>query len=222
MDNKPGKIRSFTDLDAWKEGHKLVLEIYEITRKFPKEEIFGLINQLRRAVVSFTSNIAEGFSRNSFKEKLNFYPMALGSLTEVQNQLIIAKDVDYVTEEEFNKIARRTVKISKITNGLIKKSKSIIRNSCFIIPFVNTARAGIITGAPKISTVLLNALNFLLQIFGFLAIIGIIISGLLYLTAAGNERQIEKAKKAFSYSAIGIIVALGGMIIIKTLVKMIA
>lgn len=87
---------------------------------------------------------------------------------------------------------------------------------------VKTASAGIITDAPKISTVLLNALNFLLQIFGFFAIIGIIISGFLYLTAAGNERQIQKAKKAFSYSAIGIIVALGGMIIIKTLVEMIA
>jgi four helix bundle protein len=123
------KIRSFTDLNAWKEGHKLVLEVYKITQKFPREEQFGLINQLRRAVVSFTSNIAEGFSRNSYKEKMQFYSMALGSLTEVQNQLLVARDVGYLSEEEFDKIAETAVIISKITNGLIKKSKSIIHTS---------------------------------------------------------------------------------------------
>lgn len=129
MEKQISKIKSFTDLDAWKEGHRLVLEIYKITKKFPKEEIFGLTNQLRRAAVSFTSNIAEGFSRNFYKEKSQFYSMALGSLTEIQNQLLVAKDIGYITKDEFNKIANQTVKISKITNGLIKKSKSKIPNS---------------------------------------------------------------------------------------------
>ncbi|PJA00383.1 hypothetical protein COX75_02560 [bacterium (Candidatus Gribaldobacteria) CG_4_10_14_0_2_um_filter_33_15] len=123
------KIRSFTDLNAWREGHKLVLDIYKITQKFPKEEMFGLTIQLRRAGVSFTSNIAEGFSRNSYKEKLQFYSMALGSLTEIQNQLLVAKDIGYITKETFDKIAEQTIVINKITNGLIKKSKSIIHNS---------------------------------------------------------------------------------------------
>lgn len=121
-----GKIKSFTDLDAWKEGHKLVLDIYKLTRKFPQEELFGLTSQLRRAGVSFTSNIAEGFSRNSYKEKLHFYYMALGSLTEVQNQLLVARDIGYMIKEEFDKIAEQTVKISKITNSLIKKTKFTI------------------------------------------------------------------------------------------------
>lgn len=80
--NNGNKIQSFTDLNAWKEGHKLALIIYEITNKFPKEEIFGLSNQLRRAVVSITSNIAEGFSRQSYKEKAHFYFTSLGSTTE--------------------------------------------------------------------------------------------------------------------------------------------
>jgi len=117
------------DLDAWKEGHRLVLEIYQITKKFPREELFGLTNQLRRAAVSFTSNIAEGFSRNSYKEKLQFYSTALGSLTEIQNQLLISRDIGYLEKEEYNNLIRHTIKISKITNGLIKKSKSLIPNS---------------------------------------------------------------------------------------------
>ena len=127
MDNN--KIKSFTDLRAWQEGHKLVLIIYDITKQFPKEEIFGLTNQLRRAIVSFTSNIAEGFSRQSYKDKVKFYSMFLGSLTEVQNQLLIAKDIKYISQEDFNKIAQQTIEVSKITNGLIKKSKTLIRNS---------------------------------------------------------------------------------------------
>jgi len=129
MNRESGKIKSFMDLDAWKEGHKLVLEIYQITKKFPREELFGLTNQLRRAAVSFTSNIAEGFSRNSYKEKLQFYSMALGSLTEIQNQLLISRDIGYLEKEEYNNLIRQTIKISKITNGLIKKSKSLIPNS---------------------------------------------------------------------------------------------
>lgn len=123
------KIKTFTDLNAWKEGHKLVLEIYTITKKFPKEEIFGLTIQLRRASVSVTSNIAEGFSRNSYKEKLNFYSISLGSLTEVQNQLLIARDIKYIEMNEFKKIAESTVVVSKLINGLIKSTKSIIHNS---------------------------------------------------------------------------------------------
>src|SRR3989338_4291068 len=125
MNQELGKkpIRSFTDLDAWKEGHRLVLAIYSVTKNFPKEEQFGLTNQLRRAAVSITSNIAEGFSRNSFLEKVQFYSTALGSTTETQNQLLIARDVNYLSAGKFQEIALQTVKVNKIINGLIKKSK---------------------------------------------------------------------------------------------------
>ena len=118
-------IKTFTDLDAWKEGHKLVLMIYNLTRIFPKEETFGLTIQMKRSAVSITSNIAEGFSRRSFKEKLYFYAISQGSVTELQNQLIIAKDVSYIKkDEEYQKLFAQSILVHKIINGLIKSTKS--------------------------------------------------------------------------------------------------
>lgn len=112
------------DLNAWKEGHRLVLNIYKITKEFPREETFGLISQMRRCAVSITSNIAEGFSRQSYKEKSRFYSISQGSVTELQNQLLIAKDVGYITEDEFKKNAEQSVTVHKIINGLIKSSRA--------------------------------------------------------------------------------------------------
>ena len=80
------KITSITDLKGWDKGHELVLIIYKLTEKYPKEEIFGLTNQSRRCAVSITSNIAEGFSRSTWKDKMHFYGISQGSLTELQNQ----------------------------------------------------------------------------------------------------------------------------------------
>lgn len=118
------KIRSFTDLNAWKEAHRLVIIIYKTTKQFPKDELFGLTNQIRRAVVSITSNIAEGFSRNTFRDKTQFYSIALGSLTEVQNQLLVARDVGYIDNKIFQEIGGQTVTVSKLCNGLLKSNRS--------------------------------------------------------------------------------------------------
>ena len=126
--NNDEKIRTFTDLYAWQEAHKLVLMIYKTTKEFPKEELFGLVSKIRRAVVSITSNIAEGFSRQSYKEKIQFYSMAQGSNTEVQNQLLIAKDIDYISQENFKEIVEQSTTVHKLLNGLIKKSKSILNS----------------------------------------------------------------------------------------------
>ena len=116
-------IKSFTELIAWKEGHKLVLMIYEMTKRFPPEEKFGLTNQLRRAIISFTSNIAEGFSRNTSKEKVQFYYTALGSLTEVLNQIIASKDLGYLSNQDYILVERQLIVSSKLINGLIKSAK---------------------------------------------------------------------------------------------------
>ena len=90
-------IKSFTDLIVWQKEHALVLEIYKITSFFPKEELYGLTSQIKRAIISVTSNIAEGFVRHSKKEKVQFYYVSLGSITEVQNHLIIARDLHFIT-----------------------------------------------------------------------------------------------------------------------------
>lgn len=114
------KIQSFTDLIVWRKGHWLVVELYKITAMFPRSETYALVDQIRRCVVSITSNIAEGFSRRGRKEKMQFYFMALGSLTELQNLLVVARDVGYLTSEDFQKFAEKTVELSKMLNGLIK------------------------------------------------------------------------------------------------------
>lgn len=119
------KINSFTDLIVWREGHKLVLQIYKITKRFPKEEMYSLTNQMKRAAVSITSNIAEGFGRQTYKEKAQFYFIAQGSLIELKNQLLIARDIDYIEKKDFSKSAKQSNKVHKLLSGLIKKTKTL-------------------------------------------------------------------------------------------------
>lgn len=121
---KPPAIRSFHDLIVWKEGHVLVLAIYKETTLFPGTETFGLVSQLRRAAVSVTSNIAEGFRKRSRKEKQKFYCIAMGSLTEIQNQLLIAHDVGYLPKQSFNYLIEQTIKTERILTGLIRSAQT--------------------------------------------------------------------------------------------------
>ena len=123
MNNDENKIRKFTDLYAWQEGHKLVLMVYKNTEKFPNKERYGITDQMRRAAVSLTSNIAEGFSRRTSKEKNRFYCIAQASLVELQNQFIISRDVNYLTESDFKIIADQSVTTNKLLSGLLKATK---------------------------------------------------------------------------------------------------
>ncbi len=118
------KIRNFYDLNAWKEAHKLVLTIYKISKLFPKEELFALTNQIQLASISITSNIAEGFGRETIKDKTHFYTIALGSLNEAYAQVITAKDLGYIKNDDWNNVEEQIIITSKILAGLIKKSKS--------------------------------------------------------------------------------------------------
>jgi len=123
MEYRNNKIKNFTDINTWKEGHKLVLGVYEALKAFPKEEKYALSDQMRRCAVSITSNIAEGFSRQGKKEKLQFYYMSKGSLTELQNQLLIARDVGYLNSNTFKKLADQTVVVGKLLSGLIRSTR---------------------------------------------------------------------------------------------------
>lgn len=91
------KSKSYRDLIIWQKSHYLVLEVYKITKLFPKDELFGLTSQLRRAVISVPANIAEGFARTGVKDKLRFYNIAKGSLNEVNYYLLLSKDLNYVS-----------------------------------------------------------------------------------------------------------------------------
>lgn len=138
IENK--KIKSFTDLIAWQVGHEIVLDTYKITKTFPKNEQYGLASQMRRSSVSVTSNIAEGFSRKTRENKNQFYFMAQGSLTELQNQLKVSLDVGYIDIKKFDKLITKTYRLHKLINGLIKSSstKAAIPNTSYQIPNTET------------------------------------------------------------------------------------
>ena len=124
---KPGAvIKEFTDLKAWQEAHALVLLIYKATKLFPREELFGLSSQMQRAAVSITSNIAEGFGRHGYKEKVQFYYLAQGSLTELKNQVIVSRDIGLLKPQQFSQIREQLNSAHQLLQGLIRKSKTFV------------------------------------------------------------------------------------------------
>jgi len=118
-------IKRFTDLDVWKESHKLTLSVYKYTKDFPRSETFGLTSQLRRAVVSIESCIAEGFSRYHYKDRLNFYYDSRGSIAEVQTQTITSYDLNYLTKTSFDEILKQSEKVAVILGGLIRSTEKL-------------------------------------------------------------------------------------------------
>ncbi|KKR03470.1 MAG: S23 ribosomal protein [Parcubacteria group bacterium GW2011_GWF2_39_13b] len=121
LENK--KVKSFYDLKVWQDSRKLALIIYKITAKFPKEELYGIISQLRRASLSVTANIAEGFGRFHFKEKIKFYLQARGSLLEVQNFIFLSQDLNFIEKTMARNIFDQCNKIQIQLNALIKANR---------------------------------------------------------------------------------------------------
>lgn len=113
--------RTFEDVDVWQKAHAWVLGIYKLTENFPKQELFGLTSQLRRAAVSVPANFAEGFKRFSLNEKLRFYNIAQGSLEECRYYLILARDLKY--GDTRNLIAELEV-VSKLLEGYMRAIKN--------------------------------------------------------------------------------------------------
>jgi four helix bundle protein len=112
-------VRKFRELVVWQKALDLVKEIYRVTQEFPKEEIFGLTSQLRRAAVSVPSNIAEGQGRLTEKEFRQFLGNARGSLAEVETQIIIANDLDFINDQDFKNLSAMITEVGRVLNGLI-------------------------------------------------------------------------------------------------------
>ncbi len=112
------KRNTFRDLEAYKEGKVIVKEVYRLLKKFPKEEQYAMCDQLRRAAVSITSNIAEGSGRASVKEKIHFLEFSYGSLMEVLSQLDVAADLGYISQEDFNNFEVKEDKLASLISGL--------------------------------------------------------------------------------------------------------
>jgi len=115
-------MKNHKDLDVWNMSMEFVTDVYNLTKIFPNNEIYGLTNQLRRAAVSIPSNIAEGAARNSKKEFIQFLYISLGSLAEVETQLIISQKLEY--SESIDSLVAKIERIKKMLNGLIFHSKT--------------------------------------------------------------------------------------------------
>jgi four helix bundle protein len=115
--------QSYRDLIAWQKAMDLVTEVYRVTKEFPKEELYGLTSQLRRAAVSVPSNIAEGQARHSQKEFHHFLGHARGSLAEIETQLLIAKNLGYLTSARLETLLAEAGELGRIMNGLITAIK---------------------------------------------------------------------------------------------------
>lgn len=114
------QIRSYTELEVWKQAKDLVKEIYLATSLFPKEEMFGLVNQMRRCAVSIPSNIAEGCGRNHTKDSIQFFFIARGSLYELETHLHLSSDLGFLKEENSDKLLTKLLHARKLLSGFIR------------------------------------------------------------------------------------------------------
>ena len=116
-----GKIKTYRDLDIWKAGILLVKVVYKLTEKFPKQEMYGLVRQMRRSAISIPSNVAEGFRRYHNKEYKQFLYISLGSCAELETQITIAKELEYIDKDKETVLLEKLDHICRMISNLIKK-----------------------------------------------------------------------------------------------------
>ena len=119
--------KAYTDLDVWKEARVLANEIYNATKLFPKDEMFGLISQMRRCAVSIASNIAEGCGRNHSKDSIQFFFISRGSLYELETQIYIASDQNYINDASLRALLAKVEITRKLLSGFIKYYQQLSR-----------------------------------------------------------------------------------------------
>lgn len=112
--------KHFTEMPVWQRAHEVVLLVYKLTRAFPESEKYGLVSQMRRAAISITSNIAEGFGRHTSRDKVRFYRNARGSCYEVESQAYAARDLDYLNPTSFAKLSRAVGDVVFDLNKIMK------------------------------------------------------------------------------------------------------
>ena len=115
-----GNIKSHRDLEVWKKSVDFVTEIYEVTNKFPREEIYSITNQIRRSAISIPSNIAEGAGRNHNKEFVQFLYISLGSCSELETQLIISSNIKYISSVNLELLLEKIYELRRMILGLIR------------------------------------------------------------------------------------------------------
>ncbi len=118
------EIKSYKDLLVWQKGIEIVKEIYLICKDLPKDEVFGLQSQMKRASISIPSNIAEGYGRNYTQNYIQFIKIARGSLLELETQIIISKELDLISDDKFDKIINLITEENKMLNAFIKSISS--------------------------------------------------------------------------------------------------
>ncbi|PZX17406.1 four helix bundle protein [Breznakibacter xylanolyticus] len=116
-------MKTYRDLIAWQMSMVLVTMVYDVSRNFPKDEVYGLTNQMRRATVSIPSNIAEGFERNSKAELIRFSQIAMGSIFELQTQVEIGRNLMFIDDEVFQRLYEQTREVERILSAFIKSQK---------------------------------------------------------------------------------------------------
>lgn len=108
---------SFENLVVWQKAHQFVLSVYQATQHFPKYELFGLVSQFRRAEVSISANISEGYKKMGKLDKLRFFNVAQGSLEECRNYIILSRDLEYITLDKYNNLREQIEEVSKLLNA---------------------------------------------------------------------------------------------------------
>ncbi|MGZ5431779.1 MAG: four helix bundle protein [Thermoanaerobaculia bacterium] len=125
---------NYRDLVVWQKARKLAVEVYRVTQRFPRTEMFGMTQQMRRAAVSIPSNIAEGHGRRTSKDILHFLRIARGSLFEIETQILIATDLDYIEANRSEALARHALDVIRLLNGLIRHHQKLLSTANCELP----------------------------------------------------------------------------------------
>jgi four helix bundle protein len=124
-------MRNYRDLEVWKHSHKLTLELYEASRKFPKEEMFGLTSQLRRAAISIGANLAEGCGRRTTAEFARFIRIAMGSASELDYHLLLCRDFKFLTNEIYDRTSKELIRVRKMLSALLASVETQMQAKAF-------------------------------------------------------------------------------------------